>query len=91
MERKLGVSEARGIFGKLIERVQYQKDTYVINRRGKPVAAVVPLDVYESWKRQRQEFFAAIRSIQDSNPDADPDVTMEDVLEAQQAVSCLDN
>ena len=70
MERKLGVSEARGIFGKLIERVQYQKDTYVINRRGKPVAAVVPLDVYESWKRQRQEFFAAIRSIQESNQDA---------------------
>ncbi len=91
MERKLGVSEARGIFGKLIEQVQYQKDTYIINRRGKPVAAVVPFDVYESWKRQRQEFFETIRSIQEGNQDTDPDQVMEDVLEAQQAVRGVDN
>ena len=64
----------------------HQGDGFIISRHGKPAAAVVPVKVYESWKRQREELFETIRKIQEANKDADPEEVMRDVLEAQQAV-----
>lgn len=86
MEKRLGITQAREKFKDLVERVQYKGDMYIINRHGKPAAAVVPVELYESWKRQREEFFDLIREIQEANIDAAPEQVMEDVLQAQQAV-----
>jgi prevent-host-death family protein len=86
MEKRLGVTEAREKFSEIVERVQYQGDAFLINRHGKPAAAVVPVNVYENWKRQRDELFATIRQIQEKNKDRDPEEAMRDALEAQKAV-----
>ena len=64
MERVLGVTKAREEFSTIVEKVQYQGDTYVISRHGKPAAAVVPVEVYERWKQGRREFFDLIRQMQ---------------------------
>lgn len=64
MEQVLGITKARENFSEIVEQVQYQRDSYIISRHGKPAAAVVPVEVYHSWKRQRQEFFAQIRQLQ---------------------------
>ncbi len=64
MEKTLGVTQTRKAFSRIIEQVQYQGDVYIISRHGKPAAAVVPIEVYESWKRQRDEFFKLIREMQ---------------------------
>ena len=65
MEKVLGVTEARRKFSNIVERVQYEGDTYLISRYGKPAVAVVPVAVYESWQRQRAEFFDLIRDMQE--------------------------
>jgi prevent-host-death family protein len=64
MEKTVGVTEARQTFSTIVERVQYQGDSYVISRYGKPAAAVVPVEVYENWQRQREEFFDLVRNLQ---------------------------
>jgi prevent-host-death family protein len=64
MEKELGVSKARAKFGDLVEQVQFQGDTFIINRNGKPAAAIVPIEVYKSWKRERSAFFDLIRQAQ---------------------------
>ena len=64
MERVLGITKAREDFSTIIEQVQYQGDSYIISRHGRPAAAVVPVEVYETWKRQRNEFFDLIRQAQ---------------------------
>ncbi len=64
MEKTLGVTEIRKVFSSIIERVQHQGDIYIISRHGKPAAAVVPMEVYASWKRQRGAFFELIREMQ---------------------------
>ena len=64
MEKLLGVTEAREQFSNIVERVQHQGDSYVISRYGKPAAAVVPVEVYENWQRQREEFFDLVRNLQ---------------------------
>ena len=85
MERNLGVTEAREKFAEIVDQVQYQKDTVIINRHGKPAAAVVPVEVYEAWQRQKGEFFNLLRKVQEANPDTNPDEAMRDVLEAQKS------
>ena len=64
--------------------MQYRGDKYVIKRHGKPAVAVVPVEIYENWKKQRQRLLELIHEVQAANPDADPDEVMQDVLEAQQ-------
>jgi len=71
MERELGVTEARKEFRELVEKVQFQGDTYIISRHGKPAAAVVPVQVYENWRRQRDELFRVFREMQ-KEADLDP-------------------
>ena len=86
MERQLGITEARKRLARIVDAVKYEGDNYVIVRHGQPAAAIVPIEVYRQWKRERQELFGIIRRIQAANPDADPNQVMEEVLQAQQAV-----
>jgi prevent-host-death family protein len=90
MEQELSISKARDTLSDLVEQVQYQGSTYIISRHGKPAAAVVPIEIYENWKRQRRAFFDAIRSIQSANAGADPEEAMEAVIQAQQTFRSSD-
>ena len=86
MERQLGITEARKLLARIVDAVKYEGDNYVIVRHGQPAAAIVPMEVYRQWKREREGLFDVIRKIQAANADADPDEVMKQVLEAQQAV-----
>jgi prevent-host-death family protein len=86
METIVGVTKAREKLSEIVESVQYQNEAYIISRHGRPAAAVVPVEVYEAWKRRRKEFFDLIREFQETSGAADPEEVMQDVLEAQQAV-----
>jgi prevent-host-death family protein len=86
LETELGLTKAREQLSTIVESVQYQGDAYIISRHGTPAAALVPIQVYEKWKQQRQEFFNLIREFQESSGENDPEEIMREVLEAQQAV-----
>jgi prevent-host-death family protein len=66
MQRELSLTKAREKLGDLVEQVQYQGDTILISRNGKPAVAIVSIEVYESWKRERVAFFDFIRQSQNS-------------------------
>ena len=85
MEKEMGVTEARKEFSNLIRDVQYQGGAYVISRHGEKAAAVVPVQVYRDWKKQRKEFFDQIREIQD-RADLSPEEARKLASEAVAAV-----
>lgn len=91
MEKEIGVTKARLMIREIIDEVQYQGDKYVISRHGKPAAAIVPMEVYDNWKQQRQRLLELIQKVHDANPDAEPDEVMADALAAQQAVRRVQN
>lgn len=64
MDKRIGVAKARSSLSEIVEQVQFRGNAYIINRNGKPAAAVVPIDVYENWKRQRRAFFDSVREMQ---------------------------
>ena len=86
VEKVINSSSLRSSLSPVLDGVQFNHDNYIIERKGKPAAAIVPLFVYEEWKRNQERFFEIVREIQQANQDADPDEVLEFVLEAQQAV-----
>ena len=86
MEKIIKSSVLRSQLSPILDEVQFNRDNYIIERNGRPAAVIVPLDIYENWKQNRQRFFDTIRQVQQANQDADADEVMELVLQAQQAV-----
>jgi prevent-host-death family protein len=57
MEKALGATEVGRSFGEILEDVADRGDRVVVERQVRPIAAVVPIDVYNQWKRSRADFF----------------------------------
>jgi prevent-host-death family protein len=55
MEKTISAYEARRKFGQLLEEAFYQKDHFVVERSGRPMAAIVPIDDYQKWQRLSKE------------------------------------
>ncbi len=62
MEKTIGAFIMRRQFGKVLQEVVVRGDRYIVERHGEPVAAVVPIEVYEQWKRARDDFFDKLRA-----------------------------
>lgn len=85
VDKEIGVTQAREEFSSIIKDVQYQSGVYIISRHGEKAAAVVPVQVYQDWKKQRKEFFDQIREIQ-KKADLSPQEASQLAAEAVAAV-----
>lgn len=86
MDKTIALTEARRQFSEIVNEVMYRNSSYVIEKQGKPAAAIVPLEIYEQWKARRQRLIDLIEETRAKNTDADPDQVLADVLDAQQAI-----
>ena len=48
---------SRKKFGQLLEEVFYRGDEFVIERAGKPMAVLIPIQEFEKWQKQREKDF----------------------------------
>jgi prevent-host-death family protein len=71
MKQTVGVTEARGRFGELVDQVRYRGDTVVLMKSGKPAAALVPFELLEEWQEERDKLFRVVDEVQDRNRDLD--------------------
>jgi prevent-host-death family protein len=85
MERTMKAADARRRFGEVLDEVADHGGHYVIERRGEPVAAVVPIHLYEKWKKERDAFFEHLAETA-ARVNMDEDEAMALALEAQRAV-----
>jgi prevent-host-death family protein len=63
----------------ILEQVRERGDRYVIERDGKPVAAVVPFEQFERVEKARERFSALVEKIHERNKDVDPEVVEREV------------
>lgn len=57
MERTIGAIEAQRDFKTVLDEVSVHGESYVVERQGAAIAAVVPMHIYEQWKHIREGFF----------------------------------
>jgi prevent-host-death family protein len=63
MERVLGVTEVRSRFGEMIDKVQYQGDTVVLEKNGKPAAALIPFALFEKFLKSREVAYQVVTKV----------------------------
>lgn len=85
MDRIIDSVEARSNFGEMLREVESQRRQFVVERNGEPVAAVVPIELYRQWQRQREAFFDRLEQIA-QRADVPEDEAMQLALEEQRAV-----
>ena len=86
MERIISPMEARDKLGQIIEEAYYSGNQFIIARRGKPMAAIIPISDYQKWQKEKEEFFNLIGEVWEANKDADQEQVEKDVLGAIQEV-----
>lgn len=82
----MGAREARAQFADLLGRVHYRGETVIVERSGRPMVAVIPVDLYERLIAEREARFAIIDRIHNRVPDLPEAEVDEDVAEAIAAV-----
>jgi len=85
MRKTVNAMRARGKLGQILEEVYYRGDQYIIERSGKPMAALVPVEQYEQWQKEREAFFALVDEVRGRNREVQPEVIQEEVAAARRA------
>lgn len=83
MDRRLSFEELRDSLGDAIEKVLSRGDEIIVERDGKPVAAVVPIRKYAELSRPRDRFWEAIddiRAATDGVAPAEIDAAIEQAI-----------
>jgi prevent-host-death family protein len=85
-EERIGARDARAQFADLLGRVRYGGDIIVVERFGKPMAAMIPPELYERLVAAREARFESINRLRERLPDLSEDEIQADVKEAIDAV-----
>ena len=86
MVRRLSAKEARDRFAEILGQVHFGKDTVIVEKQGKPVAAVIGVERYEELLQAWEAPFDVLDRVAAKNPDADPAQVQADVAKAVGAV-----
>lgn len=86
MVKKVNALKARKNLGQLLEEVYYKGDQYIVERAGRPMAAVVPIWQLEGWQKRRERFFGAVEELWEKNRGVKPETVEREVAEAVRAV-----
>jgi prevent-host-death family protein len=86
MPIRVGAREARQRFSELVGRVHYGGETVILESSGKPMAAVVPLEVYNRLVAGRETRFRILDEIRAQVPRFPEEEVEADIARAIRAV-----
>lgn len=64
MLKTVSAIKARQNLGQLMNEVFLKDDEYIVERSGKPLVAIIPIETYLNLKNNRKEFFRLYDSLQ---------------------------
>ena len=82
MAKVIDTQTVRDRLGDIINQSHYRGDEFLVQRRGKPLVAIIPYAIYEQLQRQRADAFSVFHQIWDANSNADPEQVANDAREA---------
>ncbi len=83
---RIGAREARERFADLLGRVHYGGETVIVERSGRPMVAMIPVEMYERLVAEREARFRVLERIRARLPEVPPEEVERDVAEAVAAV-----
>jgi prevent-host-death family protein len=90
MIKKISAMKARQNLGQVMNEVALRGDDYVIERAGKPLVAIIPMEKYRRLQKDLDDFFLEVKTFQESVEDVDPkelDAAIEEAVTAAKRVT----
>ena len=78
----MGAREARSNFAELLGRVYYKGESIIVERSGKPMVAVIPIELFQQLMAEREMRFQVLERIRANVPEVAEEEVMQDVAEA---------
>jgi len=85
MLKTVSAIKVRQNLGLVMNEVALKSDEYIVERAGKPLVAIIPIEKYLSMKNEREEFFRLYDSFQGAASGGDTDTIDGDLAEALEA------
>ncbi len=82
----VGAREARQRFADLLGRVGYGGEIAIVERSGKPMVAVIPVELYEQLVAEREARFQILDRIRNKLPEIPGEEVEKDVSQAIDAL-----
>ena len=86
MIEHVGAREARSRFADLLGNVHYGGQVVIVERSGKPMVAVIPVEMYEQVIAEREARFQVLDRVRSRVPGVAVEEVAQDVAEAIDAV-----
>lgn len=85
MLKKISAIKVRQNLGHVMNEVALKEDEYIVERAGKPLVAIIPIDQYQRLRSEREDFFRMVDEIQKEAVRSDRKVIDSEIEEAVQA------
>ena len=90
MAKTMGAREARNNFSQLLGQVHFGGQVVIVERFGRPMVAIIPLQDYQRLIAKRETRFQVLDEIRRRLPDLPVEKVEQDVAEAIAAVRAAD-
>jgi len=80
--KRISAKDARAQFSEILGMVRFGKETVIVEKQGKPVVAVIDIDLYERWVAEREARLKVFDEVRSKNRGKKPQEVEKDVAEA---------
>ena len=81
MVKRISAKDARAQFSEILGMVHFGKETVIVEQQGKPMAAIIDIDLYELWQEEREARFRVLDEIRSKSRGKRPEEVEKDVAE----------
>lgn len=82
MKKEVSAAELHQRLGELLEGVYHNGDRLIVKRANTPLAAIVPIEVYEGMLQQREQAFSVLDRIWEKVPAVSEEEAHTDIEQA---------
>ncbi len=86
MPNSVTTMDLRNKLGEVLDRAYYRHEEFVVERKGRPLAAIVPIEQYENWRTRKEHFRASLERVHERFADLSSEEVEQLVDEAVTAV-----
>lgn len=78
MLKRITAIKVRQNLGQVMNEVALKEDEYIVERAGKPLVAIIPIEEYRRMKQEKDEFFQMVEEMQKAaRPGSEKTVNLE--------------
>ncbi|MCH7912973.1 MAG: type II toxin-antitoxin system Phd/YefM family antitoxin [Deltaproteobacteria bacterium] len=82
MVKRISAKDARAQFSEILGMVHFGKEAVIVEKQGKPMVAIVDIELYERWQEEREIRFGVLDEIRSKGRRKRPEEIERDVAEA---------